>query len=165
MESDDFYNNNKFNVTSLDDCREMKGDYFNILKKQSSNSLEEDYIENHDMIQLNNSARIEDVIQKNIFDHDISVRYVRNRHKNMHYKKPKSKIDFYLDHPPQQELINAPIKHHDNYENSNVNFTGKINFKVKIIKLMNRKNEKILDIDLKEGQFQIYKSQNVLNFK
>lgn len=41
---------------------------------------------------LNHTMRQEDQVQKNIFDHDITINYQKNRHKNLPYKKRPSKI-------------------------------------------------------------------------
>ena len=41
---------------------------------------------------MNNTMNQEDQVQKNIFDHDITINYHKSRHKNLPYKKRPSKI-------------------------------------------------------------------------
>ena len=96
MESNDYKNN--YAVNSLEETKEIKGNYKKIsLKKTTSLSFKEEYIDNEEINKnINFTMRNEDVIQKNIFDHDISVNYVRNRHKHLHMKKPNSKLNLEL---------------------------------------------------------------------
>ena len=115
---------------------------------------------------MNNTMRQEDPIQKNIFDHDVTINYHKSRHKNLPYKKRPSKIninnqkDITQNCPIKEERsqIEKEIKHSDTFasENSGVFFT------VKILKVMNRKEDRVIEIlNLQEGSFIIRSSKSV----
>lgn len=90
MESKDY----NLTVNSLEEQKNINENFKILLEKNTSLSYEEQKINKKEIDNINYTTRKEENIQNNIFDHDVSINYVRNRHKNLHLKKPKSKYKF-----------------------------------------------------------------------
>lgn len=68
-------------------------------KNKSSMSYQEQYFSNQYIENLgnncNNTLTEEETKQTNIFDHDISIVYKRQRHKNLHHKRRLGMHNFF----------------------------------------------------------------------
>lgn len=76
---------------SHEESKEMSGFHKKILKKTTSYSHDVGIFEKDKSENCNYTLNIEDNHQKNIFDHDISIKYNQKRHRNLHMKKQRSK--------------------------------------------------------------------------
>ena len=154
MESANFENKNII-LKNLDkDTYEDSNKYNSEIKTSNKTSYDDTFYIKNEILDFNNTMVKTDFNQKNIFDYeitDLSVDYKRNRHKNLkHIKQIKSKENSFilnknLDTEKKKEM-NFIAENSENLNNiKNKNFE-KISFKVKIIKIMNRKSDKILEI-------------------
>jgi len=90
MESNDY--KNYLTVTSLQPDQNLNSKYRITMKRTLSHSLQNEIFERNAEIEHNNiTIRNEDNLQKNIFDHDITVNYGRNRKRQIYIKKTDSK--------------------------------------------------------------------------